>query len=195
MNPPLIMGDRAKDAVSCINLVNLRRLKRLLRDRVPHAFHADELHPFSVWFPSPRNTLIPEQHTLWRTEEIRRAANQIIGLIWDKTSLDQKPFLNIKDITAILDRMGLHVQGMTASPQSACGNDESEDESHEDKVKRVRKSCSHMENDLLDTCLINPGSYFPGCFILQPQLANPSTQLIQSMNMMMLSLTRQQRKR
>lgn len=194
MNPPLIIGDGAKDAVSRINLVNLRPLKRLLRDRVPHAFHADELHPFSVWFPSPGKTLLPDQHTLWSTEVIRRAATQIIGLIWDKTSLDQKPSLNIKDITAILVRMGLHVQGM-ASPQLACGNDESEDESHEDKVKRVRKPCSHIEKDLLDTCLINPDSYFPGCLILQFQVANLSIQWIQSMDTMMLSLTRKQRKR
>lgn len=100
MVPPSYTGEEVTpddDKASYIMMLNLRRLKRLLRDKIPYDFYADELEPFSVWFQCPQEAY----GVLWSEELIRRIANQITGLLWSK------PFLNIEDIKTVLVRMGL----------------------------------------------------------------------------------------
>ncbi|UPK97085.1 hypothetical protein LCI18_008020 [Fusarium solani-melongenae] len=142
--------------------VNIRRLKRILRQTISHAFGPEILHPQADWkqlvCKEPGQCFGDEQ---WIWEKIYEAFLQLHGRSFGKEKLEAA------DILLVLSRLGLHKHKETvkridpAPPEDVGGDLDSEEpvedikQTWNDKMTALRQECNPAEQNLVD-CVINP---------------------------------------
>ncbi|KAI1099121.1 hypothetical protein F4804DRAFT_322811 [Jackrogersella minutella] len=141
-------------------MVNIRRLKRLLRRRLANGDSVEIIHPISSWGKLGDSLT----DSLWEEQDLRRAATQIVGRTF------KKPALSLDDVETVLRRLNLCEKPLqiTTEPQAdeteedmKQGEDEGEGEVEEeeeeeeqeqetwrDKIDRIMQDCNEFENNL-----------------------------------------------
>jgi hypothetical protein len=143
--------------------VNIRRLKRILRQAMSHVFDHKILHPHADWkqlvCKEPGQCFGDEQ---WIWEKIYGAFLQLNGRSFGKEKLEAT------DILLVLSRLGLHkhekpVKKINPVPPEDVGGDLDNEEpvkdkkqTWKDKMTALRQECNPAEQNLVD-CVINPG--------------------------------------
>lgn len=151
------------DHTDYIASVNLRRLKRVLRQRMCHLFDPELLHPHADWkqlvCKEPRQCFGDEP---WSWDSIHGAFLQISGRSFGKQKLE------VTDILLVLSRLGLHkherlVENQNPEPAEEVGEDSDDGESMEkekqawdDKMAALHQERNSVEKNLVD-CVINLG--------------------------------------
>ncbi|RTE71758.1 hypothetical protein BHE90_013832 [Fusarium euwallaceae] len=144
--------------------VNVRRLKRILRQSMSHVFDPELLHPHADW----KQLVCKEPgkcfgNGQWSWENIYQAFLQLKGRSYEKEKLDAA------DILLVLWRLGLHKHEKPAKKIEPVPRDEEdvggvidEEDSVEaqrqawkDKLASLRQECNSAEQNLVD-CVINP---------------------------------------
>lgn len=130
--------------------VNIRQLKRALRDQIPHLFTPEVLHELLEPSTAPRARGFEDEDCemgefYWNRGQIRRAVAQMAGRALGKSHVD------LDDVKAVLLRLGL-IKKKTEKPKS----EESKSETWAERIKRVRQDANEHEEDIIDN-IINPG--------------------------------------
>ncbi|KAI8681051.1 AAA domain-containing protein [Fusarium keratoplasticum] len=142
--------------------VNIRRLKRILRQTMSHVFDPKIIHPHADWkqlvCKEPGQCFGDEQ---WIWEKIHGAFLQLHGRSFGKEKLEAA------DILVVLSRLGLHkhekpVKKISPAPPEDVGGDLDSEEpvkdnkqTWKDKMTALRQECNPAEQNLVD-CVINP---------------------------------------
>ncbi|KAH7228412.1 ATPase family AAA domain-containing protein 1-A [Fusarium solani] len=162
--------------------VNIRRLKRILRQAMSHVFDPKILHPHADWkqlvCKEPGQCFGDEQ---WIWEKIYGAFLQLNGRSFGKEKLEAT------DILLVLSRLGLHkhekpVKKINPAPPEDVGGDLDNEEpvkdkkqTWKDKMTALRQECNPVEQNLVD-CVINPVLHLVSSAYLTP--STPSTSLL-----------------
>ncbi|GME48283.1 P-loop containing nucleoside triphosphate hydrolase protein [Neofusicoccum parvum] len=156
MVPPNASTDATfykNNEIRYIKSTNVCQLKRLLRDSIPHAFDPELLTLDSAddideqW----QQVVFPGKKA-WSEDEVKRAAMQIIGQMWGKTSL------NLDDVTAITSRMH-----RTRVADGLDSNHEDDTKSGgqnnaltlKNRLDKIEGDCNSYEKDLF-RCVVDP---------------------------------------
>lgn len=135
--------------------VNLRRLKRILRQKLRSNFCSDLLAPRPSWDPSklkPVSAILGESE--WSEFTLKRAARQIIGRAWGKSELE------LDDICEVIVRVDQNAETISrwkkakeAKPSPA----EEKPSDFKEKLEELERRCDSYESELL-SCVVNPGN-------------------------------------
>jgi hypothetical protein len=149
--------DNKKDNTNEVAQINIKRLKRFLRWRIPHLFLPEVLEalqphqPFSSWqkhgFDAEYESMGVSQ---WSEEDLQRSVIQITGRAFGKSHL------NLSDVRAVLSRLGL-CEGFNKKPKGEKG--EEKEGTRKEKLDKIRSDANEFETKLL-SCIINPGKVF-----------------------------------
>lgn len=133
---------------------NIRQLKRLLRDGISHAFDpellaldaADEVN--ERW----QQAAFPGKKA-WPENDVKRAAVQIIGQMWGKTSLD------LEDVAAVTNR--IHRKRVSDGLDSNYGDGSQAGKQEnilplKERLDAIRGDCNSYEEALI-RCVVDPG--------------------------------------
>ncbi|KAM5348997.1 hypothetical protein ACJ41O_008820 [Fusarium nematophilum] len=134
--------------------LNIRRLKRGLRGRIPDMFAPEVLRPNTDWsqkIDCQSDACLGK--CLWSSEYIQRAVVQITGRSWGRSQLD------MGDVIQVLSRVGLHChdQPVEEEPeyQVECPSTPEvlpeREPTWEDKIANIRYGCNSRESALLDS--------------------------------------------
>lgn len=146
-------GNEAKFAKA----INVRRLKRMLRDTVPHIFNSsllakDASAETEEWW---QNVVFPG-NKVWTESDLKQAVMQIVGQKWGKTMLD------LHDIVAVTTRMHRKkVSSGEDKDHENVGQSRSEDDpwkglTLEKRLDKIRGDCNSYERRLFH-CVVDPG--------------------------------------
>ncbi|KAL2669990.1 hypothetical protein Neosp_014869 [[Neocosmospora] mangrovei] len=150
--------------------VNIRRLKRTLRQTMSHVFDPTILHPHADW----KQLVCKESGQCfgdgqWDWEKIYAAYLQLNGRSFGKEKLEAA------DIILVLSRLDLHEHKKPAKkispapredPEDVGGNLDSKNsvkdkkQTWKDKITALRQECNSAEQNLVD-CIINPAYFTP----------------------------------
>ncbi|KAI1215171.1 P-loop containing nucleoside triphosphate hydrolase protein [Annulohypoxylon truncatum] len=137
-------GPCRKDGNSYLAMINTRRLKRSLREKLVNGTSMDFLHMNSDWGILGN----PFGHFPWPEDELKRATLQIVG----KTL--KNPVLGLPDIEIVLRRLNLCI----TPPQivETVQSDKADNSiPWKEKIDRLKGGCNEFEEKLLDS-VVNP---------------------------------------
>lgn len=142
--------------------VNIRRLKRILRQNMSHVFDPTILHPHADWkqlvCKKPGQCFGDEQ---WTWDKIHGVFLQLNGRSFGKEKLEAS------DILLVLSRLDLHKDAKPveridpAPPEDVVGDLDEEPvkdikQTWQEKMTALRQECSSAVQNLVD-CVVNPG--------------------------------------
>ncbi|KAI2467939.1 P-loop containing nucleoside triphosphate hydrolase protein [Annulohypoxylon bovei var. microspora] len=137
----------ATERDSYVAMINTRRLKRLLRNRLLKGASISFLDPNSGW----GNLDSSLDGSLWAESELKRAITHIAGRTY------KKPALNLDDVEIVLRRLNLCKEPQPEITEVV--QDDNVDETDgltawEEKIAGIRDDCNDFEKELLE-CVVN----------------------------------------
>ncbi|KAI8721656.1 AAA domain-containing protein [Fusarium sp. LHS14.1] len=157
---PININPKDFDHTDYVASANLRRLKRVLRQRLRHIFDPEILHPHADW----KQLVCKEPgqcfgRKAWDMDNLYPVFLQINGLSFGKEKLEAD------DILLILSKAGFHKHELPAEKndqestkvvvEEVEKNEPAKKMSWMDKMKALRQKCNSAEQNLVD-CVINP---------------------------------------